>query len=323
MNRKLWKSCIAAAFFGLVLSVVPAIADEFPAKPVKLVIPWGAGGGMDTMDRVLEPVVTKCLGQPLSYVYKPGAGSAIGTAEVAKAPADGYTMSLNLYPQQAINVHLGVAAYAVNDLIPVCMIATDPTILSVVKGSKFKTWEELVAAAKEKPNSVIVGTSDRSGPAHASALLMREAGIPVNVVPFATGGPTCISALLGGQIDAMFSPVLTVYSTVRDKTDLLVYADKQRSSLLPDVKTTTEAGYPDIQGFSGRFFWVPKGTPEEVLKKLSDAFQQACADPDTQKRLLELGLTVDFLDYKQAAAFLKDMEPNLERTVAVFKQAGK
>ena len=163
MNRKLWKSCIAAAFFGLVLSVVPAIADEFPAKPVKLVIPWGAGGGMDTMARVLEPVVTKCLGQPLSYVYKPGAGSAIGTAEVAKAPADGYTMSLNLYPQQAINVHLGVAAYAVNDLIPVCMIATDPTILSVVKGSKFKTWEELVAAAKEKPNSVIVGT-DRVRP---------------------------------------------------------------------------------------------------------------------------------------------------------------
>lgn len=314
---------LATILLGAMFWAAPAAYAAYPDSPIKLIVPWGAGGGMDTMARILEPKVTEALGQPFNYIYKPGAGSAIGTAEVAKAKPDGYTVLFNLYPQQEINVHLGVGSYKPEDLIPVCMIATDYPVIAVLKDSNYKSFQDFVDAAKKKPGSIMIGTTDRSGPVHGAAYLLKEAGVPVNVIPFAAGGPKAVSALLGNQVDALFSTTLPVISMLGEKGRTLVYAAPERSSLFADVPTTVEVGYPSVQGFSGRFFFVPKDTPEPVLEKLSNAFKQACDDPEVHERLTALGVSVQFLDYKQAAAKIKELEPSVDNISDILLRGGK
>lgn len=305
----------AAALLGAMLLAAPAAHAAYPAKPIKLLIPWGAGGGMDTMARIMEAKVTEYLGQPLNYVYKPGAGSAIGTAEIAKARADGYNVLFNLYPQLEINVRLGVASYSPDDLVPVCMVATDYPCIASLKDGKFKTFEDLVAAAKAKPGTITMGTTDRSGPVNGAALILKNAGVPVNVIPFAAGGTKAVSALLGNQVDCLFSTMLPVLNMLGDKGNILAYAAPERHPDLPAVRTTTEVGYPEAQGFSGRFFFVPKGTPEPVIAKLCEAFKYALADPDVHKRLSALGVIVQFLDYKDSVKMIESLKPQLDKVV--------
>ena len=322
LNRRCFVS-LAMFFLGTLFFAAPVAYAAYPSSPIKLIIPWGAGGGMDTMARILEPKVTAALGQPFNYIYKPGAGSAIGTAEVAKAKADGYTMLFNLYPQQEINVRLGVGSYKPEDLIPVCMIATDYPVIAVLKDSNYKTFQDLVDAAKEKPGTIMIGTTDRSGPVHGAAFLLKEAGVPVNIIPFAAGGPKAVSALLGNQVDALFSTTLPVISMLAEKGKTLVYAAPERSPQFVEVPTTVELGYPSVQGFSGRFFFVPKGTAESTVAKLSDAFKQACEDPDVCQRLTALGLNVHFLDYKQAAEKIMELKPEVDAISAILLRGDK
>ena len=203
------------------------------------------------------------------------------------------------------------------------MIATDYPVIAVLKDSNYKSFQDVVEAAKEKPGTVMIGTTDRSGPVHGAAFLLKEAGVPVNIIPFAAGGPRAVSALLGKQVDALFSTTLPVISMLGEKGKTLVYAAPERSPMFADVPTTAEVGYPSVQGFSGRFFFAPKGTPEEILKKLSDAFKQACDDPEICERLTALGVTVQFLDYRQAAEKIVELKPSVDAISDILLRGDK
>lgn len=304
----------------LVAGGVAAEAADYPVRPIKLIVPWSAGGGMDNLARILEPIVTEKLGKPLTFNYRPGASSSVGISEVAHAKADGYTVTVNNFPLQSTNVALGIGNYKPEDLVPVCMVAQDPTMLVVLKDSPWKTVEEFIAAAKDKPNTLSVGAPDRFGPSHGTALLMKAAGVPINIVPFAAGAGKGNSAFLGGQVQAV-SGTISSLIPIKESIRPLMVGSKTRITQFPDVRTSAEVGMPDVLGFCGRFFWVPKGTPEAVINKLDEAFRAASQDPVVQQRLIEAGMEPRYLNHADAVALVKSMQPDVERLVVTFKDA--
>ena len=312
----------SAALCAMVLAGVAGVqaADDYPSRPIKLIVPWGAGGGMDNMSRILEPIFSKKLGQSFSFYYKPGASSALGTLELAQAKPDGYTLSVNNFPLQATNVALGIGNYKVDDLVPVCMVAHDSTMVAVLKDAPWKTMEEFVAAAKAAPDTISVAGPDRFGPSHGTALLLKKIGVPINVIPIAAGASKGNAALLGGQVQADTCTVSGLIS-IKDSIRVLMVCNRERISQFPDVPTSVELGMPEVMGFCGRFFWVPKGTPIEIINKLDEALREAALDPEVQKRLLEAGMEPHYLNHADAVKFIEEFQPVVDSLVESYKYA--
>ncbi|MCQ2444794.1 MAG: tripartite tricarboxylate transporter substrate binding protein, partial [Mailhella sp.] len=296
--------CVAVAL-GTVFAGSPAGAAEFPTKPIKMIVPWGAGGGMDNMTRILEPKATEVLGQPFTFEYKPGASGTIGTMECIKARPDGYTLSVNNYPLQVTNIAIGVAQYKPDDLQPVCMVAQDCTVIVVRKDAPWNTLQDLIDDAKKRPGQISLCAPDRFGPSHGTALLLeRETGTKFNIVCMATGGSKGVAALLGGQVDAITGTLSTVMAMGEDCKALAVCNDK-RIPQFKDTPTTVELGIPNVYGFVGRIYWAPKKTPEKVINKIADAFKAATDVQENRDRLLAAGMETIYLNH---ADTLKKMD---------------
>ena len=317
--RSLYRSLLLAAAV-LVFGTVPAQAQDFPSKPITMIVPWNAGGGMDVFARILEPILVKELGQPFAFVYKPGASGSIGAAAMLAAKPDGYTICTNMLDSQFLNPLLGVGNFNVEDSAPITIFAEDANVMCVLKDSPFKTLADVEKAAKANPGKIVVGCGDRSG--QAVALLMQKRGIPVKMVPFVSGVKAG-TALLSKQIDVCIHPVGAFMNTVRDRADVLALAAGKRSPLLPDVPTTVEQGYDDLRADAGRGFFCHKDVPDAVKARLSAAFEKACTDPTVVERARNSGIVIDFNDYKASAEKLKGMMPRFENTAALFKSAQK
>jgi tripartite-type tricarboxylate transporter receptor subunit TctC len=305
------------------LAGAAAWADgAYPQQSIRLLIPAEAGGGADFIGRLISPRLSQILGQTVVVENKPGASGTIAGNTVARAKADGYTLVLAQSTSIVAAQHMykELAYDPLNDLAPVTLVALVPNILVVNPKSGIKNVNDLVARAKVKPNAVGYGSSGYGSPSHlAGKMFEKLAGVQMLHVPYKGAGPTT-TALLGGQIDAMFAPITAVLPLIKNHQLLaLGVTTPQRLAMLPEVPTIAESGLPgfDINSWFGLF--APANTPASMIARLNDAVAQTLKDPrvaeaiDTQAAE-PVGNTT--------AAFVAFLQTENEKTMRLIENTG-
>jgi tripartite-type tricarboxylate transporter receptor subunit TctC len=280
---------LSAALTVLVLSHGGAFSQNWPNRPVRLIVPFPAGGAVDVLARTVFDKVTAQVGQAFVIENRLGAGGTIGSAAVANAAPDGYTILVNSSSHTVAPALFGNLSYdAVRDFHGVIPLASLPTVLFVSANKGYNDVGEFVAAAKAK--SLTYGSGGVGNATHLNAeRFMLSAGFQALHVPF-KGSPEALSEVLAGRIDFSFSALLPAMSLLEDgRLKALAVSSMARATALPNVPTTTEAGYPN----SDYSFWagvmVPKGTPRPVIEILYRETENALQLPDVKAKIRTLG----------------------------------
>jgi len=280
------------ALLGLTaLHAQPALAQAFPSKPVRLVVPFPPGGPVDTVARAVAPKLSEAWGQPVVVDNRAGAGGAVGADHAAKSPADGYTVFVCAIHHTVLPSLRAKLPYDIEkDFVPLTFGARFPIVLTVHPSVEAKTVGELVALAKRQPGKLAYASSGNGGGTHlAGELFNIQAGTEMLHVPYKGSAPA-MSDVLGGQVQMMFADAPTAMPQVRaGKVRALGVAQAQRSELLPNVPTFAEAGVAGAEAYSWAGFVAPAGTPKDVAAKLSADLQRALALPDVKARLHDAG----------------------------------
>ena len=284
-------SCAALASL-LALAALPAAAQNYPAKPIRLVVPFPPGGTPDILSRIIGEHVGKSLGQPVLIENRAGAGGNIGAQSAAKSPADGYTLLVCAF-SCAVSPSLYTPAPfdLARDFEPVALLGTVPSVLVVHPGVPARSLKELIAYAKAHPDKLNAASSGVGGSAHLALVLLRNrAHIDIAHVPYKGAGQVAAD-LLGGQVDMYFDNLPASLQSIRaGKLRALAVASKARAAAVPDVPTFAEAGLPDFLITPWFGVLAPAGTPAGPIKTLNQAINQALQDPALGRRLEELGL---------------------------------
>jgi tripartite-type tricarboxylate transporter receptor subunit TctC len=280
-----------ALALAVVLAALPASAQTYPDKPIHVIVPFTPGSATDVVARAVAQAMSIKLGQPVIVDNKPGAGGSIGSAQVAKSAPDGYTLLVNS-SAHTVNPSIfpGLTFDTAKDLPGVSLLAQQPNILVVSPDKGWKTAGDLVKAAKAAPGKLTYASAGTGSGTHMNAEKFKlSAGIDTLHIPY-RGTPEALTDTMNGRVDYFFAPVIAGLSMVRDKrlTALAVGSEK-RASVLPDVPTTEEAGYPG----SAYNFWVgmfaPAGTPPALIERLNKEVAAALASPEVKERLGSLG----------------------------------
>lgn len=311
------------SFLALVLLSGNALSQNYPAKPVKFVIGFAAGGPTDVIARVIAADMTQSTGQPFVVENRPGANAIIATELVARAEPDGYTLlfsSLSLLVN-AILIDSKVRYDPFKDFAPVSNAALLPMVVVTSPQMPFNSMQELIAAAKAKPGELSYGTSGHAGSTHlAGAMLENATGIRMINVPFKGNGPA-LAEVMAGRVTFMFYPAVGIADQVTAKRlKVLAVGTVAPHPDFPGVKTMAEAGLP---GFEATAPWVgvlaPAGTPAPIVNLLSEEMRKSLAKPATRERMKQLGaITVGDTPAEYAAFLKKDHE----RWAQVIKAAG-
>jgi len=269
-----------------------AAADTYPSKPIRFVVPYPAGGPLDTIARLLGQKVSESVKQPVVVDNKPGAGGNIGADAVAKSPADGYTILMGAVATHAINptLYASIPYDPVRDFIPVTQVASTPNVLVVNPSVPAASVGEFIAYAKANPGKLNFGSGSTGSAGHlAGELFKTQAGVEMTHVPYKGAAPA-MNDLVGGQIQLMFDNLASSLGQVKaGRVRALAVTTARRTSLAPDLPTIAESGLPgfDINTWFGIF--VPANTPREVVERLHAQFTRALALPDVKERMLALG----------------------------------
>ena len=279
------------AFLFLLAVSLTAAAQPYPNKPVKIVIGFTPGGGVDINARLLASKLTEILGQGVIVENKPGAGTNIGAEFVSKAAPDGYTLFFNS-PAMAINMSLykNPGYDIVKDFVPISVFSDSTNILVVPSSLPAKSVKELVALAKEKPGALNFSSAGSGSTQHlAGELFKLRTGTQMVHVPYRGSAPS-IAALLTAEVQLSFVNPLAIGSHVKSgRLRALAVAGPKRAGLLPDVPTMKEAGVEGVEVPLWFGLLAPAGTPREVIATLAAGVQRAAKDPDMRKRLEEQG----------------------------------
>ncbi len=269
-----------------------AQAQTYPSKPIRFVVPYPAGGPLDTVARLLGQKVAESIHQPVIVDNKPGAGGNIGADAVAKAAPDGYTILMGAVATHAINptLYAAIPYDPVKDFIPVTQIASTPNVLVVNPAVPAANVREFIAYAKANPGKLNFGSGSTGSAGHlAGELFKTMAGIDMTHVPYKGAAPA-MNDLIGGQIQLMFDNLSSSLAQMRaGKVRALAVTTARRSALAPDLPTIAESGLPgfDINTWFGIF--VPARTPREIVDRLHGEFTKALATPDVREKMLNLG----------------------------------
>ena len=281
----------AAAAFALSAAAAAAHAQPYPAKPVRLVIPFSPGGTADVPGRILAQRLTDTLGQQVVVDNRPGAGSTIGAEFVAKAPPDGYTLLM------ISNTHFGSAALyknltydALNDFTPVTQVTSAPNMIVVHPSLPVKTMKELIALAKAKPGQIDYVSSGNGSTQHLTgALFTKMAGIQMTHIPYRGSGPA-MADLVAGQVTVGFPGIAGMLPQVKaGKLRALAVTGAKRSAELPDVPTVAEAGVKGYEVTAWFGIAGPKNLSKDAATRLQTETLKLVKAPDVQKQLLAAG----------------------------------
>jgi len=302
--RSLW---IVLAL-GLSAFAPSAHAQTFPGGTVRIIVPFPAGGATDVLGRVLSVHLQNLWGPPVVSEYRPGAAGLLGTRQVASSPPDGYTL---LMASTGAILALagdrpGAGSFDIaRELAPVSLIAAPPYILVANPSVPAKTTAELIAHAKQNPGKVSFGSSGVGSASHLSgALFQQMAGVDMLHVPYRGTGPA-VTDLLGGRIDVMFSPALTVTPHIAAGTLRVIgTTGSARSALFPDFATVAETGLPGYSSLGWFGLFAPANTPREIVAKISADSRTVLTVPDAKQRLAEQGAEPEPSTPEAFAAFV-------------------
>lgn len=294
---------------GASLLGTAALAQSYPTRPVKFVVPFPAGGSNDIIARILAQKLSERTGQQFIVENRGGAGGNIGAAAVAQADADGYTLLVTAPPPLTTNAALypSLSFDPAKDFAPVSLVATVPIVLAVHPSVEARNVRELVALAKARPKTIQFGSSGNGSTNHlAGELLKTMAGIDIVHVPYRGAAPA-MNDLVAGHIPMMFDNMPAVLPQVQAKRiNAIAVAGATRAAALPDVPTVAESGIPGFEAFSWFGVVAPARTPADVLKKLEDEIAAILKLPDIRQRLADLGSEPGALGGAAFGSFLKD-----------------
>jgi tripartite-type tricarboxylate transporter receptor subunit TctC len=306
---------------GVAASALPADAQTYPNRNIRLIVPYAAGGTGDIVARLIGDKLAVALGQSVVVENRPGASGAVGTQSVASSPADGYTLLVGQTGEIAINPHWGKGTGydPEKDLQPIVLATVVPLALVVPGKASYSTVAEMLKVSQERGLSFAsagIGT-----PGHfAGELLRLKAKGKITHVPYKGAGPA-LNDLLGGHVDLFFSGFPAAVPHVKSGSlKLLAVSSAKRSAAAPDVPTVAEAsGLADFDITLWQGFFAPKGTPKEIVARLHAEIQKVLAQPDVKAKLLEAGADVSPISTDQFVAFVKAESGKFAQ---IIKEAG-
>jgi tripartite-type tricarboxylate transporter receptor subunit TctC len=311
MKMRLVKS-IAAILVSLSSGV--ALAQAYPNKPVKIVVPFAPGGNLDVTARIVAESLAKQLGQPFIIENRAGAGGALGQEVVAKSPPDGYTLVAGTTGTTIVSpLLIPNPPYSLKDFTPVGVMAVTPLLLEVPANSPHRDFKGYLAYVKANPGEVTIGHSGNGTTNHIAILQLQDAvKANFNIVPYKGSGPALID-LVGGQIDSMMDQTSSSLPQIKGgKLKALAVGTRSRIGDLPNVPTFQEEGVKDFEAATPSGLLAPAKTPPEVIRTLNTALNKALADPVVKQKLAELGSQGVAMSAEQFEKFLTDEERKLK-----------
>ena len=305
---------LAAAF------ALPGIAQEYPNKPIRWIVPFPPGGGADATARTISQKMQQNTGKQIVVDYRAGAGGNIGTEHVARAPADGYTI-LQTTNGHTIQPHLRKQSWdPIKDFAPITVVASYPLLIAVHPSVPANNLRELVQYAKANPGKLTYGSSGNGGPLHIGAeIFKRTAGVDILHVPYKGNAPMTL-AVLSGEVSMVFDSMTGPLPNIRaGKLKALGYMGEKRSPQLPDVPTATEQGVPAVYA-AWNGMMAPAGTPPEAMAWLHREIVRAVQSPEVNERLLALGYEPKTNASPQEFAAV--VASDLERFGKIIKETG-
>jgi tripartite-type tricarboxylate transporter receptor subunit TctC len=320
------KSFLRLVMFSIALAslgpAANALAQGYPGKPLRLIVPFAAGGTGDVLGRLIAAKLSEGLGQPVVLEFKPGAGTTLGTDFVAKSPPDGYTILLSASTTMSINASLyGKLPYdTLKDLAPVSLLASIPNMLVANLALPANTVQELIALAKASPGKLNYASPGSGTTPHlAGELFKTAAGIDLVHVPYKGAGPAIVD-VLGGHVPMLFDNIPSVQPQVNSgKMKAIAVTSAKRSPAMPNVPTFAEAG---LTGFEANSWWAilaPAGTPKEIIARLNAEVVKALNNAGIRERFLSLGAEPAPGTPEECAAHIK---AEVGKWAAIVKASG-
>ena len=305
---------------GFALSVSAFAQQDYPSRPLHLIVPFAAGGAVDTVARVIGARLSTQLGQPVLVENKPGASGDIGADVVAKAAPDGYTLlvganglatNMTLYSKLPFNT--------LRDFAPISLLGYAPLVLVTAPAEPFKTTQELLAWGQKHPGQLTYGSAGNGSSGHlAGALLASTAHITALHVPYKGGAPALVDLIAGRTSFMLLNPLEVLPHVKSGRLRALGVSGDQRIALLPEVPTLAESGLP---GYEASVWWgllAPAGTPPEIVARLNAETVKALADPAVRERLTSLGAVITPSTPDQFSTFL---HTEIDKWAGVIKAA--
>jgi tripartite-type tricarboxylate transporter receptor subunit TctC len=283
-------AALAASLTAILGSIGDAVAQDYPTRPVTMIVPLAVGGSTDVIARIMAEGMRSTLGQPVVVENVTGAGGTIGVGRVARAAPDGYTISLGQWGTNMANGAIYPLQYdVIGDFEPVALIANQPFLIDSRKTLPAKDLKDLVAWLKANPDKATEGNSGLGTPSHVAGILLQNTlGIRWQMVPYRSAGLS-MQDLVAGQIDILLdTPAVSMPQVSGGSIKAYAVTAKIRLAVAPDIPTVDEAGLPGFYFSFWHAIWVPKNTPKPVIAKLNEAVVNALADPTVRKRLTDI-----------------------------------
>jgi tripartite-type tricarboxylate transporter receptor subunit TctC len=322
MLNRFHASAFAAALVTIGLASSPLAAQEFPTRPVTIIVPQPPGGGTDIISRIIGNQLSIQLGQPFIVENRSGAGTVLGTVAAANAPADGYTLLAGLNANMAVNSSLfaKLSYDPIRDFAPVGMLAEFPFVIVVSNNFPAHSVQELLALAKSRPGQINYASAGNGTGQHLSVELFKlMTGADLTQVAYRGAAPA-YTDVMSGQTPVFFDNLASALGQIKGGTvRALAVTSKERSPLLPDVPTVAESGVPGYEYYVWFGLWAPKKTPQPIIEKFYAQVRKALADPAVKERIIaDAGMPMDMP--------LADIEPFVKAEIAkwadVVKRAG-
>jgi tripartite-type tricarboxylate transporter receptor subunit TctC len=288
MPARYWMASLSAAVLACAATSAPA--QTYPAKPIRLVVGFTPGGGVDINARLFQPKITEYLGQPVIVENRPGAGTNIANEHVAKSPPDGYTLLINT-AALAINLSLyRKVNYSAADFAPVSVVSMSPNILVVHSSVPVRSVKELVALARSRPGQLNFSSAGAGTTQHLSGELFNlRAGVKTVHVPYKGSAPS-LTAVISGEVELTYANIPAISAHVKSgRLRPIANLGPRRSDQLPQVPTMVEAGVKGVEVVVWYGIFAPAATPRDVVAKLADTLGRAARSPDIRQKLLDLG----------------------------------
>ena len=296
--------CMFISFLLLIFAGMSFAEENYPIKPVTIIVPFSPGGGSDTTSRIMATVWRKYSPKPLIILNRPGASGTRAIYDLVKSKPDGYTVAFASNGEASSSLHITPAKYTIDSYTVIC--AVDSRLPVVFTKGPWNDLKELIDYSRKNPDKIRVGVPGMASCARLVAdLTASEAGVKWKVVPFQGGGPL-IPAVLGGHVDIGFlwhDNVMGLHKAGDLK--ILCYMSDKRSKLLPKVPTAKEQGF-SVEGNDRHYILVPNGVPKPVREKLSVLMKKVIQDPEFENKLAALGNSASYMDSESSRAFIKE-----------------